>query len=63
MYYPHENDMGFALEAVNKINRIRSDLYHNYLQKQIKNTDAQYLFLNKVFQKWTNHRNYDMRIQ
>ena len=27
MSYPHENDMAFALEAVNKINRIRHQIY------------------------------------
>jgi hypothetical protein len=27
MYYPRENDMVFALEAVNKINRIRNMIY------------------------------------
>jgi len=27
MSYPHENDMVFALEAVNKINRIRNLIY------------------------------------
>jgi len=27
MHYPHENDLGFALEAVNKIIRIRNLFY------------------------------------
>jgi len=32
------------------------ELYHNYLQRKRKEIEAQYIFLNKVFQKWTNSR-------
>lgn len=36
------------------------ELYHNYLERKRKEIDAQYIFLNKVFQKWTNGRNCDI---
>jgi len=32
------------------------ELYHNYLQGKRKEIDAQYIFLNNIFQKWTNRR-------
>jgi len=39
------------------------ELYHNYLQRKRKEIDVQYIFLNKVFQKWTNGRNCDIFIK
>lgn len=39
------------------------ELYHNYLQRKRKEIDAQYIFLNKVFQKWTSGRNCDTFIK
>ncbi len=38
------------------------DLYHDYLEKHRKKINAQYIFLNEVFKKWTNHRNCDTSI-
>jgi hypothetical protein len=35
------------------------ELYHNFLERKRKEVDAQYLLLNEIYQKWTNHRNYD----
>lgn len=62
MYYPHEKDMGFVLESINKINRIQNLIYTTTICKNIQKIKMFNIFLNKVFHKWTNHRNYDMRI-
>jgi hypothetical protein len=35
------------------------ELYHNFLERKRKDIDVQYIVLNEIFQKWTNHRNYD----
>jgi hypothetical protein len=39
------------------------ELYHNYLQRKRKEIDAHYIFLNKIFQKWTSGRNCDTPIK